>query len=59
MICGYAPQGRRSLEEKQSFYDKRKGEWDIHGLCDLVMLLGDLNERVDRHIGGFDGVDGG
>ena len=42
-ICGYAPQGGISLEEKQSFYDKMKCEWDMHSADDLVMCLGDFN----------------
>ena len=27
LICGYTPQSRRSLVEKQSFYDELKCEW--------------------------------
>ena len=38
LICGYAPQSRRSLEEKQSFYDELKYEWDMHSADDLVVL---------------------
>ena len=34
LICGYALQSRRSLEEKQSFYDEVKGEWDMHSADD-------------------------
>ena len=30
LVCGYAPQSGRSFEEKQSFYDKPKCEWDMH-----------------------------
>ena len=33
----------RGLEEKQSFYDERKCEWDMHSAGDLVMCLGDFN----------------
>ena len=39
LICGYALQGERSLEEKQSFYDESKGEWDMHSAGDLVICL--------------------
>ena len=53
LICGYAPQSGRSLEEKQSFHDELKGEWNIHGVVDLVRL-GDSNQHVD--ISGVDGV---
>ena len=42
-ICGYASQSGRILEEKQSFYDKLKCEWDMHSADDLVMCLGDIN----------------
>ena len=49
LICGYAPQSGRSLEEKQSFYDGLKCEWDMHSADDLVMCLGDLN----GHVGSF------
>ena len=37
LTCGYAPQSGRSLEEKQSLYDKLKCEWDMHSADDLVM----------------------
>ena len=37
LICGYAPQTERTLEEKQSFYDEPKCEWDMHSAVDLVM----------------------
>ena len=42
LICGYAPQGGRGLEEK-SFYDELKGECNMHSAGDLVMCLGDFN----------------
>ena len=35
------------------------GEWDMHCAGDLVMLLGDFNGHIGRHIDGFDGVHGG
>ena len=41
LICGYAPQSGRSLEEKQSFYDVLKGEWHIRSAGDLGMCFGD------------------
>ena len=47
------------MEEKQSFYDDLKCEWDMHSTDDLVMCLGDLNGHVGRHIDGFDRVHGG
>ena len=59
LICGYAPQSGRSLEDKQSFYDELKCEWDMHSADDLVMFLGDFNGHVGWHIDGFDGVHGG
>ena len=59
LICGYAPQSGRSLEEKRSFNDRLKCEWDIHSADDLVMCMGDFNGHVGRHIDGFDGVHGG
>ena len=55
LICGYAPQGGRHLEEKQSFCDELKGEWEMHRAGDLVTCLGDIT----RHIDVFDMVDGG
>ena len=39
LICGYAPQSGRSLEEKHSFYDVLKGEWDMHSAGDLVVVV--------------------
>ena len=59
LICVYAPQSGRSLEEKQSFYDELKGEWDMHSAGDLVMCLCDFNGHVGRHIDGFNRVHGG
>ena len=56
LLCGYAPQSGRSLEEKQSFNDELKGE---HSAGHLVMCLGDFNGHVGRHIDGLDGVRGG
>ena len=47
------------MEEKQSFYDELKCEWDMHSAGDLVMSLGDINGHVGRHIDGYDGVHGG
>ena len=46
LICGYAPQSGGSFEEKQSFYDVLKCEWDVHFADDLVMCLGDFNGHV-------------
>ena len=59
LICGCALQSGRCLEEKQSFYDDLKGEWDKHSVGDLVMCLGDVNGHVGRHIDGVHGVHGG
>ena len=56
LICGYAPLSGRSLEEKQSFYDKLKCEWNMHSADDLVICFSDLNGHTGRHIHGFDGV---
>ena len=56
LICWYAPQSERSFEEKQSFYDELKCEWDLYSAGYLVICLGDFNGHFDRHIDGFDGV---
>ena len=58
LICWYAPQIGRSLEEKQSYYDELKCEWDMHYAGDIVMYMGDFNGHVCRHIDGFDWVHG-
>ena len=55
LVCGYVLQGGRSFEEKQSFYDELKCEWNMHSASDFVMCLGDINGHID----GFDGVHGG
>ena len=34
------------MEEKPSFYDEVKYEWDMHSAGDLVMFLGDLNGHI-------------
>ena len=59
LICGYAPQSGRSLEDKQSFHDELKCELDMHSTDDLVMCLDDINGYVGGHIDDFDGVHGG
>ena len=56
LICGHALQRWRNLEEKQSIYDKLKGEWDMHSADYLIMCSGDLNVHLGRHTDGFDGV---
>ena len=55
LICGYAPQSGRSLEEKQYFYNELICEWDMHSADDLVMCLGDISGHVGRHINDCDG----
>ena len=59
LICGYAPQSGRSLEEKHTFYDELKCEWDMHSADDLVMCLGVFNGHVGWNIDGFAEVHGG
>ena len=59
LICGYATQSGKRLEEKQSFYDELKYKWDMHSADDLVTCLGYINGHVRRHIDGFDVVHGG
>ena len=49
LICGYAQQGGRSLEEKQSFYEGLKCVW-------VVNSAGEFNGHVGRHIDGGYGV---
>ena len=53
LICAYARQNGRRYEEKQSYYDELKGEWDIHSAGDLFMCLDDINGHVGRHIDGW------
>ena len=59
LICGYALQSGRCLEEKQSFCDKLKGEWDMHSAGGLVVCMHWFNGHLGRHIDGLDGVQGG
>ena len=56
LTCGYAPQSGRSLEEKQSFHDELRCEWNMHVAGDLVMCLREFSGYVGKHVGGFDGV---
>ena len=58
LICGYARQSGRGLEEKQSLYRELKCEWDMHSADNLFMCLGNFNGHVCRHINGFHGVHG-
>ena len=53
LICGYAPKSGRCLEEKQSFYDELKCEWDMNSADDLVMCLSDINGHIGRYIYSF------
>ena len=46
------------VEEKQSFYDELKGEWNMHSAGDLVMFMGEFNGHVGRYIDRFDGACG-
>ena len=59
LICGYASQRGRCLEEKQSFYDELKCEWDVLSSGDFVMCLDDINGHIGRHIEGFNRIYGG
>ena len=59
LICGYAPQSGRSLEDKQSLYDELKCDLYVHSSDDLVMCLGDFNGHVGRYIDDIDVVHGG
>ena len=54
---GYSPQSRRTFEEKQSFYDQLKCEFDMHSTGDLSMCLVGFNRHIGRH--GFSWVHGG
>ena len=54
-ICGHASRSGISFEEKTSFYDKLKCEWDMHSADDLIMRVGDINGHIGRHVDGFDG----
>ena len=38
LICGTTLQSGRSLEEKQTFYDNPRKEWDMHSEDDLILL---------------------
>ena len=44
------------MEEKQSFYDELKYEWDMHSPGDLVICMGYNNRHIGKHINGFYGV---
>ena len=46
---------KRRLEEKQSYLDELKGEWDMHTVGNVVMCLGDFC----GHVGGINGIHGG
>ena len=59
LICGYAPQSGKSMEEKPSFNNELKCESDMHSADDFVMCLGCFNGHVGRHIDGFYEMHGG
>ena len=52
LICGYAPQRGRGLEEKQTFCEELKGVWYMHSADTLVVCLGYFSRHVHRHIDG-------
>ena len=47
----------RQVEEARNkntiFYDGLKSEWDMHGVGDFVMSLGDFSGHICRHIDVF------
>ena len=42
LICGYALQGGRTLQEKESYFEF-KSDWDMHNVDELVVCLVDFN----------------
>ena len=57
IISVYRPQSRRSVEEKEKFYDDLTAEvWSRKGIC---VVLGDFNGHVGRSVQGYAGVHGG
>ena len=50
LICRHALHSGRILEEKQSFDDVTKNEWDVYQVDDSVVGIGDINGYVGRHI---------
>ena len=50
LICGYAMGSGRGLDEKQSFYDELKGEWDMHSAGNSAMCLDGINGHVGKNI---------
>ena len=57
LICGYIPENVRSFEDKQSFDDELKCEWNMHSAIDLVMywltIMGTFGKYIDKVHGGY------
>ena len=58
LLCGYTPLSEMNFDEKQTFSDELKGDWDMHSVGDLVMCFDDLYEHMGRDIDGSYGVHG-
>ena len=58
-ICAYGPQTGRPEAEKDRFYDELASEWDLGGIGEMVIGLGDFNGHVGKRIDGFEGIHGG
>ena len=56
LICGYSLQSGIRLEEKHSFHNELKDEWDVYGADNFVICLGDINRHIVRHVDGIDGA---
>ena len=60
VVCKYAPQSGKSIEEKDFFHGDLSREWTTYHMSELIigMIMGDLNRHVGRNIDIFQGVHG-
>ena len=59
IVCAYAPQGGRSMSEKEKFYEEMARGCEVENANEVLICLGDLNGHIGKEVDGFEGLHGG
>ena len=59
IVCSYAPQGGRSMSEKEKFYEEMGRGCEVENANEVLICLGDFNGHIGKKVDGFEGVHGG
>ena len=59
VVCAYAPQSGKWMEEKGNSYEDLSREWSTHHMSEMIIGMGDHNGHVGSNIDGFQGAHGG